>query len=81
MRSRDTSEEAHAVQLAVHRAIGPAERVRLAFEMSARSREIAIAGILAREPGLAREEARARVLRRILGDALFEAAYVERGRV
>jgi len=40
---------------------------------------IAIAGVMTREPGITREAARRRVLRQILGDALFEAAYGSRG--
>ncbi|MEZ4282665.1 MAG: hypothetical protein R3F21_23965 [Myxococcota bacterium] len=79
-RSRDTHPEAHAAQLDAYRAMTPARRLRLALEMSERAREIAIAGELAREPELGIEGARARVLRRILGDALFEDAYVKRGR-
>ena len=80
MHARDTTSEAHAVQLEIHRAMGPARRLRLAIEMSERAREMAISGEKAREPGLTREKARLRVLRRILGDALFEEAYVKRGR-
>ncbi len=78
MRSRDTSLDAHRVQLEAYRQMGPARRVRLAIEMSERAREIAIEGMLARSPGMSREEARDRVLRQILGDALFEAAAANR---
>ena len=78
MRSRDTHPDAHLAQIEAYRVMGPARRVRLAIEMSERAREIAIAGVLAREPGISREEARARVLREILGDALFDAAYTNR---
>lgn len=80
MHLRDTTPEAHAVQLEILRAMGPARRLRLAIEMSERAREMAISGEMAREPGLTREEARLRVQRRMLGDALFEEAYVKRGR-
>lgn len=80
MRSRDTSPEAHRIQLEAYRKMGPARRVRLAIEMSERAREIAIEGMLARSPGISREEARERVLRQILGDALFEAAAASRRR-
>lgn len=58
--------------------MSPARRVRLAIEMSERAREIAIAGVMARDPGISFEAARMRVLRGILGDALFEAAYGSR---
>ena len=75
MRARDTAAEAREVQLAALRALGPTRRVELAFEMSEQARAISLAGVLAREPGLSPEQARARLLRRILGAALFDAAW------
>ena len=75
MRSRDTTREALDAQRTAQRRLGPARRVELAFEMSEQAREIAIRGALAREPGLRPEEARARLLRRLLGDALYRAAW------
>jgi hypothetical protein len=75
MTSRDTSREARAVQRLAQRRLGPAGRVELAFEMSEQARAISIAGAMAREPGLGPEEARARLLRRLLGDALFDACW------
>lgn len=75
MPARDTDDPAHRVQLDVYRAVDPARRVRLAVEMSERARELAIQGTLARHPELTRAEARARVLRHVLGDALFDAAW------
>ena len=58
--------------------MGPAGRVKLAFEMSERAREIAIDGMMARSPGLSRSEVRARVLRHMFGIELFEAAWGRR---
>ncbi len=58
--------------------MGPARRLQLALEMSERAREIAIEGVMAREPGIARAEARLRVLRQILGETQFDAAYAAR---
>lgn len=78
MRSRDTTPEALDVQRAVQRRLGPARRVELAFEMSEQARALSIQGAIAREPGLAPEEARARLLRRLLGDALYRAAWPTR---
>lgn len=75
MRSRDTTREALGAQRAAWRRLGPARRVELAFEMSEQAREISIRGALAREPGLTPEEARARLLHRLLGDALYRAAW------
>jgi hypothetical protein len=81
MRPRDTTPDAHCAQIEVWRAMTPARRVRLAIEMSERAREIAIAGVMAREPGISHEAARLRVLRQILGETLFEAAYGSGGEV
>jgi hypothetical protein len=52
--------------------------VELAFEMSEQARAVSLAGVLAREPGLSPEQARARLLRRVLGAALFDAAWAGR---
>ena len=78
MRSPDTHPDAHRVQIEAYRAMGPARRLQLAREMSERAREIAIEGVMAREPGIGRAEARLRVLRQILGEAQFDAAYAAR---
>lgn len=43
--------------------------------MSEQARELSIAGRLARAPGMTRSEARAELLRRMLGDELYEAAH------
>jgi hypothetical protein len=75
VRSKDTSREAADVQRATQRNLGPARRVELAFEMSEQARRISIQGALAREPGLEPEEARRRLLQRLLGDALYRAAW------
>jgi hypothetical protein len=75
MTSRDTSVAARGVQLAALRAMGPGRRVELALEMSEQAREISIRGILARDPKLSYAEARAQLLRRLLGPELYDAAY------
>lgn len=78
MSSRDTTRAAREAQLAAQRRLAPAARVELAFEMSEQARAISIEGAMSREPGLSREEARARLLRRLLGDELFEACWPTR---
>jgi hypothetical protein len=50
MPARDTTAEARAIQLAIHRRLGPAERLRQAMEMSDAVRRFAIAGIRLRHP-------------------------------
>jgi hypothetical protein len=75
MKTGDTAAAAREVQLAALRALDPARRVELAIEMSEQARATAIQGIIARQPGLGPEQARARLLRRLLGDDLFDAAW------
>jgi hypothetical protein len=78
MSARDTAAAAREAQLRVLRSLGPARRAELALEMSEQARAVALAGVLAREPGLSPEQARARLLRRVLGAALFDAAWAGR---
>jgi hypothetical protein len=75
MQSRDTSPAASEVQRKVHRQLGPAARVEMAFAMSQSAREISITGMMDRDPTLTYPEARARLLRRLLGTELYEAAF------
>jgi hypothetical protein len=75
MFARDTAREAREAQLAALRRLGPSGRVELADELSESARETSLAGLVARNPGLSREEARRPLLRRLLGDALFDAAF------
>lgn len=77
MPSADTSRGAREAQLAAWRRIGAAGRVELAWALSESTREISIEGMLKSDSALTREGARRRLLRRLLGDALFEAAYPE----
>ena len=49
--------------------------MELAIEMSQQARETAIQGILDRDPSLSASDARGVLLRRLLGNALFEAAF------
>ena len=78
MSARDTAAGAREAQLRVLRSLGPARRVELALEMSEQARAVSLAGVLAREPELSPEQARARLLRRVLGAALFDAAWAGR---
>lgn len=75
MHSRDTSCEADEVQREVQRKLGPAARVEMAFAMSQRAREISVRGMMDRDPTLTYSAAQAKLLRRLLGTELYEAAY------
>jgi hypothetical protein len=80
MRPRDTSPEAHEVQLAVYRRMTVAQKLEASFELCESGAQIAMAGMRAREPELSDEGARLRVLGRLCGEALsFEANAPARG--
>lgn len=79
MPARDTSPQAHAVQREAHRRLGAGGRVELAFEMSTQARQLSIAGMQGRRPGLSEADARAQLFRRMLGDDLYHAAYERKG--
>jgi hypothetical protein len=78
MRPRDTSDEAARIQRAVWARMGPSRKLELTLRMCDDVRELSIQGELSRHPGMSRDEATRVVVRRVLGDALFEAAFGER---
>ena len=73
MHPSDTNDKARAAQLAVLRRLGPAERVRLAAEMSEDLRRIAFEAEQRRHPELSPADARQAVLDRIWGAELAAA--------
>jgi hypothetical protein len=75
VRSADTSHDAHARQLAAHRALSPGERIELALAMSEDALAIAAAGIAARHPNYGDEDVRRALLRLRWGDELFLAVF------
>lgn len=79
----DTAAEADAVQRYVWRRMGPTRRLQLALQMRDDVRAIAIEGARRRSPDAGPDAAEEDVLRRVLGDALFEdvrAAKARHGR-
>jgi hypothetical protein len=68
--SRDTTEAAERFHAEVYRNMPPARRVAIAMEMSDSIRDIALAGIRARHPGLSEREAIARYVFESWGVAL-----------
>jgi len=72
---RDTTPGARKAQLAAYRRLGPARRAEMAYELSEEARAVTIAGIRSRDPRLSAEAARAILIRRLLGESLFNAAY------
>lgn len=77
----DTAPDVRRAQESAWRRIGAEGRIRLMVKLSDELREVALAGIRSREPDLSDAQARGRLLRTLLGDELYEAAYVARGRV
>jgi Rv0078B-related antitoxin len=67
----DTTAEARAVQLAIHRRLSPAERLRQAMEMSDAVRRFAVAGLRLRHPEYSESE---------IAQALVTLLYGERTR-
>ncbi len=68
---RDTSSEAHDIQLRVYRRMSSEERTELAIEMSEEARTTALDGIRRRNPQWDADECWLELLRLLWGDALF----------
>jgi hypothetical protein len=75
VRRADTSPDAHARQVAVYRAMTPAERVATAVAMSEDAAAIAAAGIAARHRDYDSDEVRRAYLRLCWGDELYAAVF------
>ncbi|MCB9688080.1 MAG: hypothetical protein H6735_23775 [Alphaproteobacteria bacterium] len=71
----DTSNAAHAAQVAAWGRMGPQRRLETALRMSDDLRLVALAGIRHRHPEYAVEDARWALWRFILGDELFGRAF------
>jgi hypothetical protein len=73
----DTSRGARRAQLRAYARLGASRRVEIAYALSEEIRTIAIQGIRSRDLRLTPEEARSALLRRLLGESLFRAAFPE----
>ena len=71
----DTSDEAHAAQVAAWRRMGPYRRLALALQMSDEIRQVARDGIRHRHPEYDDEQLRWALFRLALGDELFREAF------
>ena len=63
----DTSPEAAAVQAEIFRRMTPAERVRVALEMSDSIRNLALAGLRSRHPEMTEEQLKWELMRLMYG--------------
>jgi len=75
MRPRDTSPEAHDVQIEFYRRLSPAKRLELGIVMCDEARRISRDAIRARHPEYTHEEVRYALFRLTLGDELFRKAW------
>jgi hypothetical protein len=71
----DTSDAAHAAQVAAWRRLGPQRRLETALRMSDDIRQIAFDGIRYRHPEYGVAEARWALLRLVLGNEHFARAF------
>ena len=71
----DTTPEADEVQRAAWKRMGPSARAAVALRMSEDLRQVTMDGIRHQHPGWSEERVREAMLRRVLGDELFEAAF------
>jgi hypothetical protein len=72
---RDTSLEATRVYYESLRRMGPARRLKAAFQLSDRMRAVVEAGVRRRHPDYDEERVRLAAIRLRLGDALFREVY------
>ena len=63
----DTSPDAAAIQAEIFRRMTPAERIRLALEMSESIRNVALAGLRCRRPELESQELSRELMRVMYG--------------
>jgi len=75
VRARDTTPEAHEVQLALFRRMTPAQRAERTATMSELARDLALEGIRRRHPDYDDEKARHALFRLLVGDDLFRRAW------
>ena len=74
-RPLDTSREADRVQFECYRRMTPDERVRLGLQLSEMVRKSLLEGVRSRHPEYTQDQLRLAVIRLILPEDLFAAAY------
>ena len=75
MKLTDTSPEAEAIQIEVFRRMSPERRLQAAIELAQMSRDLLTEGVRKRHPEYGEEEIRLAVIRILLPEQLFLAAY------
>jgi len=77
MSPRDTTPEAEQVQLEIFRRMGPEKRLQAGIELSQLCRKLLLEGVRMRHPEYDERQAKLAVIRLILPENLFLAAYPE----
>jgi hypothetical protein len=73
--SIDTSNDAEKVQIEILRQMSPSERLELALDLAATSRELLAQGVRQRHPEYTEGEVRLAVIRLLIPESLFINAY------
>lgn len=71
----DTSNDAEKVQIEILRRMSPSERLGVALDLAATSRELMAHGIRQRHPEYTENEVRLAVIRLLIPESLFIKAY------
>jgi hypothetical protein len=75
----DTSPDAHRKQIEILRKLSPEQLALISLELSDNVRQIVIAGIKKQHPDFTDKQIRRELLRRMVGDELFQKIVAERG--
>lgn len=75
MKLDDTSPSAQSIQIKILQKMSPDERLSIALELAATSRELLAQGVRKRHPEYSEDEVRLAVIRLQLPEALFQKAY------
>lgn len=75
--THDTTPEAHAVQMAVYRRMGPQRRLELTLEMSDEGRQLAADGVRHRHPDYTECQVQDAVRFVMLGEKLYREVWPE----
>jgi hypothetical protein len=77
--SPDTTLEAHKKQIEILRKLSPERRALISLELSDNVRQIAIDGIRRMHPEFTETQIKRELLRRIVGDELFQKIVAAKG--
>jgi len=75
----DTTPDAHRKQIEILQKMSPEKRALISFELSDNVRQIAMAGIKKQHPDFTDTQIRRELLRRMVGDELFQKIVAAKG--